>query len=461
MNFGNYLSCFSCISSTSLPYQDLRELEMDKEKLEISSPRGVLDNCVVSIESESGSSKASTSDFEAQPSIQDTSLRRRRFFGLFKSSAWLLMSFQIFSKSSRNVMGSVDSSAMIPPDQSTNLCYLKKSSWRNFTFAELQAATKNFCSENLLGKGGYAEVYKGVLRDGQLVAIKRLSRGTTEDRTWDFLSELGIIVHVDHHNAAKLIGYGIEGGMYIVLQFSPHGNLASLLHGSKDKLDWAVRYMVALGTAEGLVYLHESCPRRIIHRDIKASNILLTEEFEPQICDFGLAKWLPKQWTHHTVSRFEGTFGYLAPEYVMHGMVDEKTDVFAFGVLLLELITRRRAVDVAQQSLVMWAKPFLNKNNIREIIDPSLGDAYDAQQMNRMAMAASLCVQNSAIQRPRMSQVLLLLRGDEVKLEWTKHWQKPYLQRSFSEDLLFDPEEYNSVRYMNDLSRHRKIAFEV
>ncbi|KAK9139510.1 hypothetical protein Scep_009191 [Stephania cephalantha] len=286
----NYLSCFSCISSTFVPYQDLRTLEMDKEKLEISSPRGVLDNCVVSIESESGSSKGSTSDFEAQPSIQDASLRRRRFFGLFKSSAWLLMSFHIFSKrSSRNVMRSVDSSAMIPPDQSTNMCYLK-SSWRNFTFAEIQAATKNFCSENLLGKGGYAEVYKGVLRDGQLVAIKRLSRGTTEDRTWDFLSELGVIVHVNHHNAAKLIGYGIEGGMYIVLQFSPHGNLASLLHGSKDKLDWAVRYKVALGTAEGLVYLHESCPRRIIHRDIKASNILLTDDFEPQICDFGLAK---------------------------------------------------------------------------------------------------------------------------------------------------------------------------
>lgn len=165
----------------------------------------------------------------------------------------------------------------------------------------------------MIGKGGYGEVYKGCLQDGQLVAIKQLTRGTTEERISDFLSELGIIVHVNHPNAAKLVGFGIEGGMHLVLQLSPHGNLSSALHsklmdlflisiylvccaldflsiclcfgfsGGKEKLSWSFRYKIALGTAEGLQYLHQSCQRRIIHRDIKAANILLTEDFVPQV----------------------------------------------------------------------------------------------------------------------------------------------------------------------------------
>ncbi|KAL0459592.1 UNVERIFIED_CONTAM: Receptor-like cytosolic serine/threonine-protein kinase RBK2 [Sesamum latifolium] len=207
------------------------------------------------------------------------------------------------------------------------------------------------------------------------------------------------MAHVNHPNTAKLIGYGVEGGMYLVLEFSPIGSLASMLHNSREKVEWDIRYKVAVGTAKGLLYLHEGCQRRIIHRDIKAANILLTEDFEPQICDFGLAKWLPDRWTHLTVSKFEGTFGYLAPEFLMHGIVDEKTDVFAFGVLLLELITGRRALDYSQQSLVMWAKPLLKKNKISELIDPLLAEAYNPMQMNLMILAASLCVQQSSIKR--------------------------------------------------------------
>lgn len=167
----------------------------------------------------------------------------------------------------------------------------------------------------MIGEGGYAEVYKGTLEDGQIVAIKRLTRGCQEEMTADFLSELGVIVHVDHPNIAKLIGYGVEGGMHLVLHLSPHGSLASILYGwytitdllnfkilsisqtfqlsvlllcqtflgPREKLDWGIRYKVALGTAKGLVYLHEGCQRRIIHKDIKASNILLAEDFEPQV----------------------------------------------------------------------------------------------------------------------------------------------------------------------------------
>lgn len=227
---------------------------------------------------------------------------------------------------------------------SLNLNYFRPQ-WSSFSYQELQAATSNFFQGYLIGKGGYAEVYRGRLRSGQLVAVKRLTRAPFEERVGDFLSELGIMAHVNHPNTAKLIGYGVETGLYLVLEFSPIGSLASLLHSGREKVGWDVRYKIALGTAKGLLYLHEGCQRRIIHRDIKAGNILLTEDFEPQICDFGLAKWLPERWTHLTVSKCEGTFGYLAPEFLMHGIVDEKTDVFAFGVLLLELITGRRALD--------------------------------------------------------------------------------------------------------------------
>jgi len=336
-----------------------------------------------------------------------------------------------------------------------------KPSWKCFTLKEIESATLNFSPDNFIGKGGYAEVYKGSLPDGRIVAVKRLNRSKTEEqRVGDFLTEMGIIVHINHPNAARLIGFGVEGGLHIILQFSPHGSLASILHGPNAQvLDWDIRYRVAVGTAKGLLYLHEGCQRRIIHRDIKASNILLTENFEPQISDFGLAKWLPKQWTHHTVTPIEGTFGYLAPEYFMHGIVDEKTDVFAFGVLLLELITGRQPIDSSQQSLVMWAKPFIESRNIRGLADPSLGDKYNVHQMSCVAFTASLCVQQAPQLRPCMGHVLQLLRSEEENLQCAEQWITPLSPSPFMEES-FDTEEYTSTRYLSDLDRHRQIALE-
>ncbi|CAI0560147.1 unnamed protein product [Linum tenue] len=352
---------------------------------------------------------------------------------------------------------------MVPPLSSpldAELCYLKPS-WKNFALWELLAATDNYSRDNLIGEGGYAEVYKGKLADGQFVAIKRLVRGNSpEEMTMDFLSELGIICHVDHPNIAKLIGYGVEGGMHLVLQLSINGSVSSLLYGTgpREKLSWPIRYKIAAGTAEGLLYLHEGCQRRIIHKDIKAANILLTEDFEPQISDFGLARWLPENWTHHTVSKIEGTFGYLPPEFFMHGIVDEKTDVFAYGVLLLELITGRQAIDSSQQSLVMWAKPLLMQNKISNLVDPVLGDSYNMEQMERVVCLAAMCVEQASVQRPQMSQAVEILSGDGSTLEEVRRRQKSKLQRTYSEEL-FDADEYNSTRLLSRLlnmsSRHQ------
>ncbi|KAL0537940.1 hypothetical protein IC582_026931 [Cucumis melo] len=451
--------------SDSFASHELRLLDLEDETKDVASPRGVLEDCSRSLDSETTTSRASTSDWEGHPDSRNPS-HWRGFFRLLKKGPQ--MRFQTFpplkavpkltrrkSKRIREDMIPVVSPVMDSSIE-TEFCYFR-SSWKNFTLSELEAACNNFSQENLIGEGGYSEVYKGQLEDGQLVAIKRLNRGSQEEMTADFLSELGIIVHVDHPNIASVIGYGVEGGMHLILHLSPHGSLASILYGPKERLDWSTRYKIALGTAEGLLYLHEGCQRRIIHRDIKAANILLRDDFEPQISDFGLAKWLPDQWTHHTVSKFEGTFGYLPPEFFMHGIVDEKTDVYAYGVLLLELITGRRALDSLQQSLVMWAKPLLSKQNLKELVDLSLVDAFDSEQMKRMISIASMCINQSSILRPEMSEIVQILKGDGVyNLELVKR-QKSKLQRTYSEELL-DAEEYNSTKYLSDIDRHLEIV---
>lgn len=295
----------------------------------------------------------------------------------------------------------------------TNACSPVLSPWRCFTIEEITSATKNFHPDNIVGKGGYAKVYRGTLLNGQVIAIKKLNQSDPDEhKEKEFLVEIGIMAHVCHPNTAPLVGFCLEGGLYLIYNFYPNGSLAGILHGTRLKMfDWPLRYKVVVGTAQGLLYLHEKCRRRIIHRDIKASNILLGADFEPQISDFGLAKWLPREWTHHSVSPVEGTFGYLAPEYHMHGIVDEKTDIYSFGVLLLEIITGRRPVDDDQQCLVLWARPLLESRNIQELADPELRGSYNYHQMRCMVITAEMCVRQSSISRPPMNQVLKLLEA--------------------------------------------------
>ncbi|GMH25977.1 hypothetical protein Nepgr_027820 [Nepenthes gracilis] len=416
--------------------EENRIKNMEKVTKDSSSPVGVLEDFFRSSETDTNSSKES--EFEARKNLKGPS-RWHKFVELLRAKSKKQLPalppldvLKLSRKSSSMRENVAETGNYFVNNRSNDF----NSPCKNFSLSELQSATKNFSQDCLIGKGGYAEVYRGCLKDGQFVAVKRFTQGTTEEKIEVFLAELGIMAHVNHPNTTKLLGSCVEGGMHLVIEYSHRGSLSSLLHGLKGKLEWRIRFKIALGTAEGMLYLHEGSQRRIIHRDIKAANILLTENFEPQICDFGLAKWLPEKWTHHTVSKFEGTFGYLAPEYLMHGIVDEKTDVFSFGVLLLELITGRRALDCSQKSLVVWAKPLLRRKDIGELIDPDLANDYDLKQMNLMLLAASLCVQRSSIRRPQMSQVVQLLKGNLSSLDSEKKHRKPSLWKRYYEEMV-------------------------
>lgn len=318
----------------------------------------------------------------------------------------------------------------------------QRPTWKCFSYEELFDATNGFNSENMVGKGGYAEVYKGTLKNGEEIAVKRLTRASKDERKEkEFLTEIGTIGHVRHSNVLSLLGCCIDNGLYFVFELSTTGSVSSILHDEKlAPLDWKTRHKIVLGTARGLHYLHKGCKRRIIHRDIKASNILLTKDFEPQISDFGLAKWLPSQWTHHSIAPIEGTFGHLAPEYYLHGVVDEKTDVFAFGVFLLEVISGRKPVDVSHQSLHSWAKPILNKGDIEELVDARLEGAYDVTELKRLAFAASLCIRASSTWRPSMTEVLEIMEEGEMDKE---KWKMPEEEEEEEEEFWgFEDLEY-------------------
>ncbi|KAK2993491.1 hypothetical protein RJ640_015175 [Escallonia rubra] len=317
----------------------------------------------------------------------------------------------------------------------------QRPTWKSFSFEEIFVATDGFSSENFVGRGGYAEVYRGVLQNGLSIAVKMLTKSSCDERKEkEFLTEIGTLGHVTHPNVASLLGCCIDRGLYLIFQFSSRGSVASLLHdGILPTIDWKERYKIAVGTARGLHYLHKVCPRRIIHRDIKASNVLVTADCEPQISDFGLAKWLPSQWTHHSVVPIEGTFGHLAPEYFMHGVVDEKTDVFAFGVFLLEILSGKKPVDGSHQSLHSWAKPILIQGDTEKLVDPRLEGVYDITQLSRLAFAASLCIRASSTWRPTMSEVLeVMLEGETDK----ERWKMPDIDEEHDEFWGFEDLDY-------------------
>lgn len=290
-------------------------------------------------------------------------------------------------------------------------------SW--FSYDELAQVTNGFSQKNLLGEGGFGCVYKGVLADGREVAVKQLKIGGSQGER-EFKAEVEIISRVHHRHLVTLVGYCIsEQHRLLVYDYVPNNTLHYHLHApGRPVMTWETRVKVAAGAARGIAYLHEDCHPRIIHRDIKSSNILLDNSFEALVADFGLAKIAQElDLNTHVSTRVMGTFGYMAPEYATSGKLSEKADVYSYGVILLELITGRKPVDMSQplgdESLVEWAKPLLSQaienEEFGEIVDRRLGDNFIAPEMFRMVEAAAACVRHSAAKRPKMSQVVRAL----------------------------------------------------
>ncbi|KAG0617363.1 hypothetical protein M758_5G184600 [Ceratodon purpureus] len=283
-----------------------------------------------------------------------------------------------------------------------------------FSYEDLEAATSGFSQDNVVGRGGGSEVFKGNMKDGRVVAVKRLNQSPQAEE--ELLIDIEINTTLSHTHIVSLLGYCVESSnMLLVYDYLPEGNLEDHLHASgkvAGVLPWEVRYKVALGIARALEYLHKGCAKPVVHRDVKTSNILLTANFESQLSDFGLAKWAPTKASHLLCNDVVGTFGYLAPEYFMYGRVNDKTDVYAFGVVLLELITGRKPIDTTrpkgEENLVNWARPLLVDRALDRLVDPLLG-VYDVGQMNNMLIAAFLSIQQSAQRRPQMSQVCTII----------------------------------------------------
>lgn len=290
------------------------------------------------------------------------------------------------------------------------------------TYQDLFNATNGFSIENLLGSGGFGYVYKGCLVDGTEVAVKELKIGGGQGER-EFTAEVEIIGRIHHRYLVSLVGYCVsENNRLLVYEYVPNNTLYFHLHGSEVVLDWSTRVKVASGAARGIAYLHEDCHPRIIHRDIKSSNILLDKNFEARVSDFGLAKLAADLGTHIT-TRVMGTFGYMAPEYASSGKLTEKSDVYSFGVVLLELITGRKPVDASQplgdESLVEWARPLLSHaletEDFEVLVDPKLGTNYVAKEMFHMIEAAAACVRHSAAKRPRMGQIVRAFESMETE----------------------------------------------
>ncbi|RDX88605.1 Proline-rich receptor-like protein kinase PERK9 [Mucuna pruriens] len=324
------------------------------------------------------------------------------------------------SKSVREAISLAKSSPPGPPPL-CSICQHKAPVFGNpprwFTFAELQLATGGFSQANFLAEGGFGSVHRGVLSDGQVIAVKQYKLASTQGDK-EFCSEVEVLSCAQHRNVVMLIGFCVEDGRrLLVYEYLCNGSLDSHLYRRKQNvLEWSARQKIAVGAARGLRYLHEECRVGcIVHRDMRPNNILLTHDFEALVGDFGLARWQPDG-DMGVETRVIGTFGYLAPEYAQSGQITEKADVYSFGIVLLELVTGRKAVDInrpkGQQCLSEWARPLLEKQAIYKLVDPGLRNCYVDQEVYRMLQCSSLCIGRDPHLRPRMSQVLRMLEGD-------------------------------------------------
>ncbi|KAH6793218.1 Protein kinase superfamily protein [Perilla frutescens var. hirtella] len=285
-----------------------------------------------------------------------------------------------------------------------------------FSIEDIGRATDNFDSSRILGEGGFGLVYGGTLDDGRKVAVKVLKRDDQQGSR-EFLAEVEMLGRLHHRNLVKLIGICAEDqSRCLVYELVPNGSVESHLHDKKiAPLDWSSRMKIALGAARGLAYLHEDSSPRVIHRDFKSSNILLEHDYTPKVSDFGLARAALDEANKHISTHVMGTFGYLAPEYAMTGHLLVKSDVYSYGVVLLELLTGRKPVDLSQppgqENLVSWARPLLaTREGLETIIDPSVKSSVSLDNLARVAAIASMCVQPEVSHRPFMGEVVQALK---------------------------------------------------
>ncbi|XP_023732620.1 G-type lectin S-receptor-like serine/threonine-protein kinase At1g67520 [Lactuca sativa] len=291
-----------------------------------------------------------------------------------------------------------------------------------FSIASIMAATDDFSVENKLGQGGFGPVYKGRLSDGREIAIKRLSR-TSGQGLVEFKNELVLIAKLQHTNLVRVLGCCIHGEeKMLIYEYMPNKSLDFFLfdENRKAELDWCRRFNIIEGIAQGLLYLHKYSRMRVIHRDLKASNILLDESMNPKISDFGMARIFNQNETEAITNRVVGTYGYMSPEYAMEGTFSIKSDIFSFGVLILEIVSGRRNSSFVHLdrtfNLIGYAWELWQQGDTLELKDPTLGNNFVVQQFLRAVHVALLCVQESAVDRPTTSDMISMLLNDAILL---------------------------------------------
>ncbi|XP_028783150.1 putative serine/threonine-protein kinase isoform X2 [Neltuma alba] len=290
----------------------------------------------------------------------------------------------------------------------------------SYNYKDLKFATQNFSEETKLGEGGFGAVYKGTLRDGKVVAVKKLTLLHSKKIEEDFLSEVMLISDAHHPNLIQLLGWCSKGrDRILVYEYMKNNSLDRFIFGEKKgHLNWEQRYAIILGIARGLTYLHEQFQVRIIHRDIKTNNILLDDDLQPKIADFGLARFLPEDKSHLS-TKFVGTLGYTAPEYAIHGQLSEKVDIYSFGIVLLEIITGQKSKafkdhgDAEDEFLLPKVWKLYERGMHLELVDQAL-DLTDseAEKVKKVIEIGLLCTQAFADLRPTMSEVIDLLQNN-------------------------------------------------
>ncbi|EPS66308.1 hypothetical protein M569_08460, partial [Genlisea aurea] len=330
---------------------------------------------------------------------------------------------------------------------------------RKFSSREIERATDFFNDSRILGEGGFGRVYSGTLEDGTIAAIKILKR-FDQQSSREFLAEFEMLSRLHHRNLVKLIGICVEDRIHcLIYELIPNGSVESHLHGihkEMSPLDWSARIKIALGAARALAYLHEDSSPRVIHRDFKASNILLEDDFSPKVSDFGLARTAFDEENRHISTRVMGTFGYVAPEYAMTGHLLVQSDVYSYGVVLLELLTGRKPVDMSrpcgEENLVSWARPLLtSREGLEAMIDESLGPDFPFDGIAKVAAIASMCVQPEVSNRPFMGEVVQALKLVCNEEEDNKQQQQPSPPPAVPQ--LSPSSEYYGYNYLVELER--------